>query len=174
MRFGAPRRLLTLRQGRTGRGAGSTTTEKVEERRQVGQSRGERGGAGGGGPWDAPPPLLSWDGHDRARKGAKATPRRGRGRTRVRTRTHERPEGSSLLEMRRTDSLFKGRVSGAEKDCQAVRREGGFSTIERGSTRLEAAGKQSTSCHFGTKRAMMKQVPLAEPQQSKQKQVDEE
>ncbi len=44
-RFGAPRRLFTSRQGRIsgGAGAGSTTDEQVGERRQVGQSRGERG-----------------------------------------------------------------------------------------------------------------------------------
>jgi hypothetical protein len=35
-RFGAPRRLLTSRQGRTGAGAG-LTHEEVEERRQTGQ-----------------------------------------------------------------------------------------------------------------------------------------
>jgi hypothetical protein len=43
IRFGAPRRLLTSRQGRTGRGAGSTPDERVEERRQAGQSGGVRG-----------------------------------------------------------------------------------------------------------------------------------
>ncbi len=42
-RFGAPRRLLTSRQGRTGGAAGSPPDERVEERRQAGQSRGERG-----------------------------------------------------------------------------------------------------------------------------------
>ncbi len=42
-RFGAPRRLFTSRQGRTGRGAGSSPDEGVEARRQAGQSCGERG-----------------------------------------------------------------------------------------------------------------------------------
>jgi len=41
MRFGAPRRLLTSRQGRTG--DGPSTAEQVEERQQAGQSRGVRG-----------------------------------------------------------------------------------------------------------------------------------
>src|SRR5260221_171568 len=43
IRLGAPRRLLTSRQGRTGAGAGSTPDEAGEARRQVGQSSGERG-----------------------------------------------------------------------------------------------------------------------------------
>src|SRR5258708_12589905 len=43
IRLGAPRRLLTSRQGRTGRGAGSTSDERVEERRQAGQSSGVGG-----------------------------------------------------------------------------------------------------------------------------------
>jgi hypothetical protein len=43
IRFGAPRRLLTSRQGRTAGGAGSTSDEGVQERRQAGQSFGERG-----------------------------------------------------------------------------------------------------------------------------------
>jgi len=42
-RLGAPRRLLTSRQGRTAGGAGSTSDEGVQERRQAGQSCGERG-----------------------------------------------------------------------------------------------------------------------------------
>jgi hypothetical protein len=42
-RLGAPRRLLTLRQGRTGADAGSTPDEPGEASRQAGQSRGERG-----------------------------------------------------------------------------------------------------------------------------------
>src|SRR2546421_7848210 len=42
-RLGAPRRLLTSRQGRTGRGAGSPPDEEVEARRQAGQSSGLRG-----------------------------------------------------------------------------------------------------------------------------------
>jgi hypothetical protein len=42
-RLGAPRQLFISLQGRTGAGAGPTTDEKVEERRQAGQSRGERG-----------------------------------------------------------------------------------------------------------------------------------
>ena len=44
-RFGAPRRLLTSRQGRTGVGAGLTPDEGVGERRQAGQSCGVHGGA---------------------------------------------------------------------------------------------------------------------------------
>src|SRR6266436_9637848 len=43
IRLGAPRRLLTSRQGRTGAGAGSTPDEAVETRRQAGQSSGQRG-----------------------------------------------------------------------------------------------------------------------------------
>ncbi len=43
MRLGAPRRLFTSLQGRTGVGAGSTTDEAVEARRQAGQSSGVRG-----------------------------------------------------------------------------------------------------------------------------------
>jgi hypothetical protein len=43
MRFGAPRRLLTSDQGRTGRGAGPALGAGVEARRQAGQSCGERG-----------------------------------------------------------------------------------------------------------------------------------
>jgi hypothetical protein len=43
MRLGAPRRLLTSHQGRTGRGDGSAPAEKVEETQQAGQSRGVRG-----------------------------------------------------------------------------------------------------------------------------------
>src|SRR6266566_444086 len=42
-RLGAPRRLFTSRQGRTGRGAGSPPDEGVEARRQAGQSSGQRG-----------------------------------------------------------------------------------------------------------------------------------
>src|SRR5260221_4635253 len=42
-RFGAPRRLFTSRQGRTGGDAGPTTDEGVEASRQAGQSSGERG-----------------------------------------------------------------------------------------------------------------------------------
>jgi hypothetical protein len=42
-RLGAPRRLLTSRQGRTDIGAGPTPAEMVQARRQAGQSRGERG-----------------------------------------------------------------------------------------------------------------------------------
>jgi hypothetical protein len=76
MRFAAPRRFFTSRQGRTGRGDGPTTVEKVEERRQAGQSRGVRGGAGDGGPWGAPPLLLSGEGHDGAHKGDKDAPGR--------------------------------------------------------------------------------------------------
>jgi hypothetical protein len=46
--FRGPRRLLTSRQGLIGRGNSPTPAEKVEERRQAGQSRGVRGGAGDG------------------------------------------------------------------------------------------------------------------------------
>ena len=42
-RLGAPRRLLTSRQGRTGAGTGPPPDEGGEARRQVGQSRGVRG-----------------------------------------------------------------------------------------------------------------------------------
>ncbi len=42
-RFGAPRRLLTSRQGRTGVGEGLTPDEGVQQRRQAGQSSGVRG-----------------------------------------------------------------------------------------------------------------------------------
>jgi hypothetical protein len=42
-RLGAPRRLVTSRQGRTGRGDGSAPDEEVEARRQAGQSSGQRG-----------------------------------------------------------------------------------------------------------------------------------
>ncbi len=42
-RLGAPRRLLTSHQGRTGVGAGLTADEGVQERRQAGQSSGVRG-----------------------------------------------------------------------------------------------------------------------------------
>ena len=42
-RLGAPRRLLTSRQGRTERGAGPLPDERVEEWRQAGQSSGVRG-----------------------------------------------------------------------------------------------------------------------------------
>jgi hypothetical protein len=42
-RFGAPRRLLTSRQGRTGEAAVPTPDERVEEGRQAGQSSGVRG-----------------------------------------------------------------------------------------------------------------------------------
>jgi hypothetical protein len=42
-RFGAPRRLLTSRQGRTGACAGSPDDEAGEARRQAGQSPGVRG-----------------------------------------------------------------------------------------------------------------------------------
>src|SRR6266566_1008578 len=43
MRLGAPRRLFTSGQGRTGRGAGPPPNEGVEPRRQAGQSSGQRG-----------------------------------------------------------------------------------------------------------------------------------
>jgi hypothetical protein len=43
MRLGAPRRLLTSRQGRTGRGDGPAPDEEVEARRQAGQLPGQRG-----------------------------------------------------------------------------------------------------------------------------------
>jgi hypothetical protein len=43
MRLGAPRRLFTSRQGRTGADAGPPADEAVEARRQAGQSSGERG-----------------------------------------------------------------------------------------------------------------------------------
>jgi hypothetical protein len=42
-RWGAPRRLLISRQGRTGAGPGAPPNEGVEPRRQAGQSSGERG-----------------------------------------------------------------------------------------------------------------------------------
>jgi hypothetical protein len=70
-RFGAPRRLFTSCQGRTGEGAGPTTNLREEERRQAGQSCGERGGAGGGGAgcaWLLP----TGQGHDGASKENKA------------------------------------------------------------------------------------------------------
>ena len=47
-RLGAPRRLLTSRQGRTGADAGSTPDEAVEAGRQAEQSSGERGLSNGG------------------------------------------------------------------------------------------------------------------------------
>jgi hypothetical protein len=43
IRLGAPRRLFTSRQGRTGKGAGSPPDKGVGARRQAGQSRGVRG-----------------------------------------------------------------------------------------------------------------------------------
>ena len=43
MRLGAPRRLFTSGQGRTGAGAGSPLDEVVEARRQAGQASGLRG-----------------------------------------------------------------------------------------------------------------------------------
>src|SRR6516225_7790679 len=43
MRLGAPLRLLTSRQGRTGAGTGPAPEEAVEARRQAGQSSGQRG-----------------------------------------------------------------------------------------------------------------------------------
>ncbi len=43
IRLGAPRRLFTADQGRTGRGTDPTPDEGVEARRQAGQSSGERG-----------------------------------------------------------------------------------------------------------------------------------
>jgi hypothetical protein len=75
-RFGAPRRLLTSRQGRTGGGAGSTLDERVEARQQAGQSRGERGGAGDVGLRCATPLLSSGEGNDRSSPDDKAVPGR--------------------------------------------------------------------------------------------------
>src|SRR5437588_7822366 len=69
-RLGAPRRLFTSCQGRTG--AGSTPNSRVEARHQAGQSRGERGGAGDVGPPCATPQFSSGEDNDGARKGAKA------------------------------------------------------------------------------------------------------
>ena len=72
IRFGALRRLLISHQGRTGRDAGSPTAEMGEERRQAGQSCGERGLRRR---WTmgctvfAPP---GEEGHDEASQGAKA------------------------------------------------------------------------------------------------------
>src|SRR5215470_11086943 len=43
IRLGAPRRLFTSDQGRTGRGTGPPPNEGVEPRRQAGQSSGQRG-----------------------------------------------------------------------------------------------------------------------------------
>jgi hypothetical protein len=75
-RFGAPRRLLTSRQGRTGGGTGSTADERVQERRQAGQSRGVRGGAEVGGLRSATPLLSSEETHDGSRTDDKAVPSR--------------------------------------------------------------------------------------------------
>jgi hypothetical protein len=71
-RLGAPRRLLTSRQGRTERGAGPTPDERVEEWRQAGQASGVRGGAGGVGQECAWSLLLSGEKYDGTRKDAKA------------------------------------------------------------------------------------------------------
>jgi hypothetical protein len=43
MRLGAPRRLFTSRQGRTGTGAGTPADDAEEASRQAGQSSGVRG-----------------------------------------------------------------------------------------------------------------------------------
>ena len=43
MRLGAPRRLFTLRQGRTDASAGLAADEWLQEKRQAGQSSGVRG-----------------------------------------------------------------------------------------------------------------------------------
>jgi hypothetical protein len=67
-RLGAPRRLFISRQGRTGAGAGPTTDEEPQVRRQAGQSSGVRGGAGGVGLWCVWPLLLNGKAEDRARK----------------------------------------------------------------------------------------------------------
>ncbi len=105
MRFGAPRRLLTSRQGRTAEGAGSTSDEGVQERRQAGQSFGERGDAADGGsacPWWW---LPTGQDNDGAGERNKAVRERTRGQTRVGARTREESEGFSLSEMRSMESL---------------------------------------------------------------------
>jgi hypothetical protein len=76
-RFGAPRRLLTSRQGRTGGAGGSTPDARVEERRQAGQSRGERGDAEVGGLRSATPLLSSEETNDGSSTDDKAVPSRG-------------------------------------------------------------------------------------------------
>jgi len=75
-RFGAPRRLFTSCQGCTDAGAGFTTDERVQQRRQAGQSRGERGGAGDGGPGCVWLQLPIGQDHDGESFGNKAVPER--------------------------------------------------------------------------------------------------
>ena len=123
IRLGAPRRLFTSHQGRTG--AGPAAGEAGEARRQAGQSCGQRGDAADGGAC-CPACQLLWTQQDRdeACTDAKATPERPGGRTRARTRTYERPYKSSRLEMRNKESFLIIRKVG--RDCQADRREDGI------------------------------------------------
>jgi len=72
MRLGAPRRLLTSLQGRTGGGDGPAPAETGEK----GNRRGSRAGSevsGDDGSRDALLQLLSREGRDGAKKGEKAT-----------------------------------------------------------------------------------------------------
>ena len=93
-RLGAPRRLFTSRQGRTGAEAGS---RPGEARRQAGQSSGVRGDAADGGWRNGWYLLLRRKSGEGASQDAKAVPERG-GRRRIRTTTQERPYESSLFE----------------------------------------------------------------------------
>src|SRR5215469_13289537 len=89
-RLGAPRRLLTSRQGRTGPGAGPPPDEAVESRRQAGQSSGQRGDAADGGSQDALLQLLRKEALDGAKNGEQAMPGKAGARTQGRRRTQER------------------------------------------------------------------------------------
>jgi hypothetical protein len=117
-RFGAPRRLVTSHQGRTG--AGSPAEEAGEARRQAGPSSGERGGAAEGGA------CCAWPHHWRkAEEGtsqaARASPERREGKPRVKARTHEGTEETSLLGMGGRNRFLLIRRVG--RGCQAKRRK---------------------------------------------------
>src|SRR5437868_10268267 len=104
-RLGAPRRLFTSRQGRTGAGANPPPDEAVEARRQAGQSCGERGLSRR---WNVVRTLaaaLDWTGPGWGQKRAPSSERRED------EKEHEQKhmevhEAFSLLEMRRRDRFL--------------------------------------------------------------------
>src|SRR5215469_7659934 len=122
-RFGAPRRLFTSRQGRTGADAGSTPDEAVEARRQAGQSSGERGDAADGAAWCAWLLLVRRKAEKGTSQDAKTAPGRGGDRPQAGTRTHEEPYETSLLEMGRKENSLSRKDKTSPQGCQASRRE---------------------------------------------------
>ena len=117
--FGAPRRLFTSPQGRTGAEAGLTLGEGVQARRKAGQSSGVRGDAADGGACYVWPRLVRRKAEEGASKDARASPERAGGRPRAGTRTHEGPSSSSLLEIGSMESSLRSKDKESRECCQA-------------------------------------------------------